>query len=171
MSRSFVAVAVALPLLAVGFGIVRAELTFARTRDFSFEINGFDPRDLFRGQYLQFRLTLEPASDHCTTAADSCCLCLTDQGSGSVPAIDRTTCGEVAGCDAWLDQDVARRAFRYYVSDVSAEELERRLQTAMQRRAARATMAVDASGQAHVRQLFVDGKPIKGRADDSAESK
>jgi uncharacterized membrane-anchored protein len=54
MSRRVTLVAVALPLLAIVLGIVRAERFLGRTRDFVLEIGGYDPRDLLRGHYLQF---------------------------------------------------------------------------------------------------------------------
>lgn len=167
MPRSLVGVAVALPVLAIVLGIARAELTFARTKDFTFEITGYDPRDLLRGHYLQFRLQLDPASvrEECNPAADSCCLCLTQLDGSPMPRIERATCSTAHTCDAWLDAEGVSRSQRFYVSDVAAPELERKLQSAMVRRAAHAVMAVDSKGRAHVRELLVDGEPIKGKSD------
>ena len=169
MPRNLVGIAVALPVLAILLGIARAELTFARTKDFTFEITGYDPRDLLRGQYLQFRLQLDSATERedCSSAADSCCLCLTELAGKPVPQIERATCGTARTCDAWLGLEGVTRPQRFYVSDVAAPELERKLQSAMLRHAAHAVMAVDSKGRAHVRELLVDGEPIKG----SAESK
>jgi hypothetical protein len=165
MSRSHVSIAVVLPVLAIVLGIVRAELTFARTRDFTFEITGYDPRDLLRGHYLQFRLQLDPAAEreYCSPASNSCCLCLTQLDGSPMPRIERATCNTARSCDAWLDAETATRPLRFYVSDVAAPALERKLQNAMLRRAAHAVMALDSKGRAHVRQLLVDGDPIAGK--------
>lgn len=160
MPRNFVWVAVALPVLAIGIGIVRAELTFTRTREFMFEIAGYDPRDLLRGHYLQFRLQLDAATVREPCTADSCCLCLTEQPGSKTPRIERATCETARSCDAWLDQDLASRAFRFYIPDVRARELERKLLDAVQRKAAHARMSVDGKGVAHVRELYVDGEVI-----------
>ena len=46
MSRSRVWFSVALPLLALLVAIVGAERRAARSRDFVFDIEGYDPRDL-----------------------------------------------------------------------------------------------------------------------------
>src|SRR5262245_22959816 len=105
MPRSLVGIAVGLPVLAIVLGIARAELTFARTKDFTFEITGYDPRDLLRGHYLQFRLQLDQATtrEDCNSAAGSCCLCLTQLAGKPVPQIERATCSTARACDAWLD--------------------------------------------------------------------
>jgi hypothetical protein len=168
MPRSWVVLAVGLPLVAILAGIGRAELTFARTRDFTFEITGYDPRDLLRGHYLQFRLQLESATDRerCTSASDSCCLCLTRLGASPMPRIERATCSTARSCDGWLDGEAAARPYRFYVSDVAAPALEQKLQSAMVRRAAHAAMAVDNKGIAHVRELLVDGENISGKVHD-----
>ena len=50
MSRSRVWFAVALPLLALLVAIGGAERRAARSRDFVFDIEGYDPRDLLRGR-------------------------------------------------------------------------------------------------------------------------
>jgi len=165
MSRRFIVVAVVMPLVAIALGIVRAELTFARTRDFTFEINGYDPRDLLRGRYLRFRLQLQPANDRCPTASASCCFCLTQGPDAELVRVERSDCSEAKRCDGWLEPESARRGFRFYVTDTRAAELERQLMDAVVRRAAHARMAVDGNGRAHVRMLLIDGRPITGQAD------
>lgn len=167
MPRSLLGIAVGLPVLAIVLGIARAELTFARTKDFTFEITGYDPRDLLRGHYLQFRLQLEQATERedCSSAADGCCLCLTQLAGKPVPGIERASCTTARTCDAWLEAEGVTRPQRFYVSDVAAPELERKLQSAMVRHAAHAVMAVDSKGRAHVRELLVDGERIQASAE------
>src|SRR5262245_25464140 len=131
MSRRFTMVAVALPLLAIVLGIVRAERFLGRTRDFVFEIGGYDPRDLLRGHYLQFRLMADPLPQREACVDDpqgTCCLCLTRAQPGHVSQVERVTCATArTECDAWLPLGVLARPYRYYVPEESAKELQNRL--------------------------------------------
>jgi uncharacterized membrane-anchored protein len=163
MARRFTALAVVLPLVAIGLGIVRAELFRERARDFVFEIAGYDPRDLLRGHYLQFRLRVEPISERepCDDAASDCCLCLTRTEPDAVPYAERSSCATArASCDGALRTRYLNTPQRYYVPEQDAAELERRLLEAMQHRNAHAVLAIDASGDAQVRELRVDGRPL-----------
>jgi uncharacterized membrane-anchored protein len=165
MSRRYTALAVVLPLLAVGLGIVRAELFRGRARDFVFEIEGYDPRDLLRGHYLQFRLRIEPlpVREPCDDAAADCCLCLTRSDPDAVPYVERATCATArSSCDGALHIRYLNEPQRYYVPEQNAAALEKRLLSAMEHRRAHAVLAIDASGQAQVRELRVDGAPISG---------
>jgi GDYXXLXY protein len=168
MSRRFTALAVVLPLLAVLLGVVRAELFRGRARDFVFEIAGYDPRDLLRGHYLQFRLRIDPlpVREPCDDEAADCCLCLTRSDPDAVPYAERATCATArVSCDGALLIRYLNEPQRYYVPEQSAALLEKRLLSAMEHRRAHAVLAIDASGQAQVRELRVDGEPISGRAE------
>jgi hypothetical protein len=172
VSRRFALVAVSLPLLAIVLGIVRAERFLGRTRDFVFEIGGYDPRDLLRGHYLQFTLRAEPlpVREPCVDEpAGTCCLCVTRTEPDQVSTIERATCSTArAACDAALPLGVLVRPFRYYVPEGRAAELEQRIHDARQRQAARAVVAVGAEGDVQVRELLVDGQPIPGGVDRPA---
>jgi uncharacterized membrane-anchored protein len=159
-------VAVALPLLVIVLGIVRAERFLGRTHDFVFEIGGYDPRDLLRGHYLQFRLTADPLPQREACIDDplgTCCLCLTRAQPGQLSQVERATCATArTECDASLPLGVLAGSFRYYIPEESAKELEKRLLDAMPRRGARAVVAVDPRGEARVRELRIDGVPVPG---------
>ena len=59
MRRRFrLALALALPLVVIAIGIVRGELHLAGARRWTFEVGGYDPRDLLQGRYLAYRLEL-----------------------------------------------------------------------------------------------------------------
>lgn len=163
MSRRLTALAVVLPLLAVGLGIVRAELFRGRARDFVFEIAGYDPRDLLRGHYFQFRLRIEPlpVREPCDDASGDCCLCLTRSDPDAVPYVERSTCATArSSCDGALLIHYLNEPQRYYVPEQNAAALEQRLLSAIEHRRAHAVLAIDASGQAQVRELRVDGETI-----------
>jgi uncharacterized membrane-anchored protein len=162
MSRKYLIVALALPLLAVALGIVRAELFLGHARDFAFEIEGYDPRDLLRGRYLQFRLRVDPISEReaCDDASGACCLCLTRVAPDAIPYAERATCATARTCDAMLQTRYLHEPQRYYVPEQTATLLERRLRDAMQQRRAQAVLAIDPEGQAQVRELRIDGRSI-----------
>ena len=166
MSRRFTLAAVALPLLAIVLGIVRAERFLGRTRDFVFEIGGYDPRDLLRGHYLQFTLRVEPLPQReaCVDEPQgTCCLCVTRAQPGQVSQVERATCTTSrAACDASLPLSVLAQPYRYYVPEEHVKALEERMRDAMRRQGARAVVAVDSRGDARVRELRIDGVPIPG---------
>jgi hypothetical protein len=167
MSRRFTIVALVLPLLAIGLGIVRAELFRGRARDFVFEIEGYDPRDLLRGHYLQFRLRVEPLSvrEACDERSAECCLCLTRSAPDAVPYVERASCATArASCDGALHVRFLNEPQRYYVPEQRARSFEKRLISAMAHRRAHAVLAIDADGQANVRELRIDGQPIEAAA-------
>jgi uncharacterized membrane-anchored protein len=169
MSRKFTLIAVLLPLLAIGLGIARAELFLGSARDFVFEIQGFDPRDLLRGRYLQFRLRVEPlpVREPCADSSGECCLCLTRSAPEAVPYAERASCTTArASCDGVLQMRYLTQPQRYYVPEARAAEFERRLLDAMQQRRAQAVLAVDRRGRASVRELRVDGVRIEGEPVD-----
>jgi hypothetical protein len=167
MSRRFTLFAVVLPLLAVGLGIVRAELFHRSARDYVFEIAGYDPRDLLRGHYLQFRLRVEPLPERepCDASVADCCLCLTRSSADAVPYAERASCvTALASCDGALHTRYLDEPQRYYVPEHEARALEKRLLQAMEHRRAHVVLAIGAHGAAQVRELRIDGEAIPGAA-------
>lgn len=162
MSRRARIVALAIPLLAVVLGIVRAELFLQGAQDFVFEIEGYDPRDLLHGRYLQFRLRVEASEPStCADSEQDCCLCLT-RGADVVSQAPRMRCVDAsARCDASLAVTHVQEPMRYYVPEEHARALEQHLIDAMQRNAARAVLAIDASGNVSVRELRIDGERLQ----------
>jgi hypothetical protein len=153
MPRFFAPLAVALPVLVVIIGIVRAELHFAGARDVTFEIAGYDPRDLLRGRYLQFRLRVEesPALEACK--GPDCCLCLTLRGRETPPLTARASCATAQReCVAVLPTRYVDEQLRYYVPELEAAKHQ----------AAQVVLAIDAEGRAEVRALKLWGREIPG---------
>lgn len=158
MSRSRVLLAVALPLAVVLWGVVSAERRAARAPHLVFEIEGWDPRDLLRGHYLQFRLRVpEPESGECTGLDPDCCLCVSAGDAGATARVERVSCASSPGCDATLPAERASLPLRFYVPEDRAPELERRLLAAAGRGAARADVAISGDGKIQVRGLLLDG--------------
>jgi uncharacterized membrane-anchored protein len=165
MSRNFVRIALALPLLAIGFGIARSEWKLSIARDFTFEIGGYDPRDLLRGRYLQFQLRLQELAtrEACDSVSEQCCLCLTSTTRDQPVLAERSTCTTArAQCDGALSSEYVGKSLRYYVPELQASTLEEQMMNAMQHRAAHAVLSVGKNGRAEVRELRLYGNPIAG---------
>lgn len=88
---------------AVGLGLGRAEEPAMRVA-----IRGYDPRDLLRGNYLEFRLDLE---------GDAECGCLVAGGADPLrPRVEPARCeAPPPACPHFVRG--ARRAYRYYAPE------------------------------------------------------
>jgi hypothetical protein len=167
MRRELVALAVALPVLAIGFAIVRSERQLARSNDFVFAIGGYDPRDLLKGHYLQFRLRVRdvPAREACDSSrGQRCCLCLTRTGRNDPVELTRATCATaIDECDGALGERYLGTSLRYYIPELEAASLDQQLAEAMQHEgAATAVLAIDGPDKVQVRELRLYGVAIAG---------
>lgn len=156
-SRSRVLLAVLLPLAAILAGVVSAERRASRAPHLVFEIEGYDPRDLLRGRYLQFRLRLPaPPADACGDSDPDCCLCATEGEPGGTARVAYVSCAAEPDCDAILPAARAGMPLRFYVPEARAPQVERELLAAAARGAARADVAIAADGTIQVRGLRLD---------------
>jgi uncharacterized membrane-anchored protein len=164
MRRELVILACVVPLLTIVLGIVRAERHLARSRDFTFDLEGYDPRDLLRGHYIQYRIAWheDPRGNDCHDGAEGCCLCLTERGSNLAPQVIRMDCSEGrSACDGVLDTRYLSTLQRYYIPEARADELTQRLARATRTPgAARAVLAIDGRGKPQVKALRIDGKDV-----------
>ena len=72
-------IALLLPLVALVLLIVRAELVLKQGKRWTVAIGGYDPRDLIRGHYLQYRVRWKKdpnSTEACTDRDGDCYLCL-----------------------------------------------------------------------------------------------
>jgi uncharacterized membrane-anchored protein len=166
MSRKWLAISVSLPLLVLVLGIVRAEYHLANARRWSFDVTGYDPRDLLRGHYLDYRLDLheQAALETCDDDfGERCCLCLetTDAtDAGEPPVVRRATC-ELAlrRCDGILRTQHLRELTRYYIPEEHAQALTHVFQDAA--REHKLVLAIDDNGRPQIDALLVDGQRIE----------
>ena len=158
-SRTLIWLALALPLLMIGLAIARAELFLRRAQELSLPIQGYDPRDLLHGHYIQFRLALEPAPDDAACSAETCCLCLTRVPGQMAAHSMRLPCSEVrSACAGSLPLSAAQRSWRFYVPEERAQEIERALRDAHAVGRAFAVLAIEPRGEARVRELVLSGR-------------
>jgi uncharacterized membrane-anchored protein len=156
-ARALLLAAVMLPVLGITLGIARSELHFARSQEWSLPVAGYDPRDLLRGHYIQYRLNL-PTDEggYCSDDAPNCCLCLS---RGEPVSISRLECSLASSCQGMLRTEYLPQLQRYYVPEARAKEAEDKLRSADQGKA-KLVIALDPNGKPQVRELLIEGKPI-----------
>lgn len=117
MSRKVLMVALLLPLLVILLGIAKAEWHLAHARTWAFDITGYDPRDLLRGHYLQYRLVLhesEPLEPCREDLGEACCFCLTATAANAPPKVQRARCERArASCEGLLQTRYLKQLERY----------------------------------------------------------
>jgi uncharacterized membrane-anchored protein len=146
MSGRLTLLAVLVPLLGLAALVGRAEYATRNGPVWKIPIEGFDPRDLLHGQYLQYRYRLrwlgtdtcgaQPYGGH--ELAPGCCLCLT-----------RDT------CEGMLRAETMQPPQRYFVPEDRAQALE----SALRAHEAAIELAVSPSGEPAVRELLLDRRP------------
>jgi uncharacterized membrane-anchored protein len=165
MHAKLLVAAVALPLVAITAGVVRAELHLSHSKEWEFRVAGYDPRDLLEGHYIRLSVALDEGLQRTACSGDqgdSCCLCLTSLGEHTPPRVERATCAVAkAECDGAVREQDLRAIDRYYVPESRAEELTRRFQQAARQQTARLVVAVDAQGIPQVKALVVDGERLE----------
>jgi len=170
MSRKFLALAVVLPLLVLALGILRSERHLSENRRWVFDVTGYDPRDLLRGHYIQYRLVLdegdaaarglEPCMD--SSSDERCCLCLSADVLMGPTTVVRTTCeAAMAQCEGALKTRYLEELQRYYIPEARAEELTTLFQEAAGEHRSKLVVAVDRSGKPQIDTLLVDDIPIE----------
>lgn len=93
-------------------------------------IQGYDPRDLLRGHYLQFRLTIPGPTG--ASNGKAVCACLAENPEdGLRPTLTPAACVPIpdrAACRYFIRNPW--RSFRYYTTEKRALELEKQLRAA-----------------------------------------
>jgi len=165
-------VSVALPLLGLVVMIARAEVALRSGPSFRIPIDGYDPRDLLSGHYLQYRFAFDWQGESTCGAVDgatpveldrSCCICLTSEVDGAqlTPA-RQVRCDETASCDGWLAAAAITPPLRYFVPERHAAGIEDAL------RGRRASLGVTCgpNGQPAIGELFLDGQSWRDVIDE-----
>ncbi len=167
MPRKLLIAAVVLPLFVLGLGIVRAELQLSNGRRWVFDVTGYDPRDLLRGHYLNYRIALHETKplERCDDdSSQRCCLCLQGVASGVPPKVQRASCELAAKrCDGMLQTRYLSQLQRYYIPEADANKLTQRFQDAARQQRTQLLLAIDKSGKPAVAALLVDGQRIASK--------
>jgi hypothetical protein len=142
MSRWLLLAALLLPALWLGAGIAQQERALGQAREWRIPIQGYDPRDPIRGQYIQFRYAWRLEGDPALCERpEGCRLCLAEADGTVVATATAPTPGQAKACAAAVDPRLSqidvRPTFganeppsftsRLFISEASAPELERQL--------------------------------------------
>jgi hypothetical protein len=164
--------AVVVPMLGLLVLVARAEVLLRSGASFRIGIEGFDPRDLLRGHYLQYSFqfdwqgesTCGPVSGGVPGDLDpSCCVCLSaDVDSNTLAQARQVACDQVTGCDGWLQAASLAPPLRYFVPERHAADLEE----ALRGRKAALTVTCGPNGQPAMGELYLDGQPWRDLLDE-----
>lgn len=163
LSRGFVLFAVALPVLCVIFGIVRSASFSASSVRYLFAVEGYDPRDLLRGHYIQYRLRVQTlgAPEACDDAREACCLCFDAKPFDLVSEGYKTRCdAPAAACSARISTRYVDKPLRFYVPEARASEIEARLREVSGQERAQVLFAVGSNGEGVAQELRIDGVSV-----------
>jgi uncharacterized membrane-anchored protein len=165
-------IAVVIPMLGLLVLVARAEVLLRSGTSFRVAIEGYDPRDLLRGHYLQYRFRFDwQGESTCGRVAGgfpdgldpSCCLCLSsDVDSSRLARARQVSCDQVSVCDGWLQGGSVNPPLRYFVPERQASALE----DALRGREAALTVTCGPGGQPAIGDLYLDGQPWREVIDE-----
>lgn len=161
----FLQLAVVLPMLGLLALIARAEVLLRSGESFRIAIEGYDPRDLLHGHYLQYAFAFDWRGEStCGSGAGGlptgltpgCCVCLdADVDANTLAEARQVACDEVSTCDGWLEAAALTPPLRYFVPERYAADLEE----ALRGRAASLAVTCGPGGVPAIGELFLDGRP------------
>jgi hypothetical protein len=164
MSGRLTMLAVLVPVLGLAVLVGRAEHSQRNGPVWTIPIEGYDPRDLLHGQYLQYRYRLRwQGTDTCGVMAHGghepapgCCLCLTrDTADGFDPFVRQVSCEAASQCEGTLHAEAMRPPLRYFVPEERAQDLE----SALRAHDAAIELSVSPTAEPAVRELVLDRRP------------
>lgn len=161
-------VAVLLPLLAYVGSIGLAEAKRRGAPQIEVKIEGYDPRDPFRGQYLQYRISVEDPEAATNPFRTGGMMVGADRiyrnfacAGPKNPRLRAVKMHDGAArpsdCEIDLPADFVYEAHRFYIQQDRGRELE---EAVMNGRAS-VRLRVVSSREVMVEQLLVDGTPIR----------
>lgn len=158
--------AVALPLLAYVGSIGLAEAKRRGAPQIEVKIEGYDPRDLLRGQYLQYRIVADGRADGAMRdgglapwqqgdvyRGHACA----SQKSGRTWSVRVYDGARPAECQLDLPVDFINEAHRYYIQQDRGLKLEE----AVREGRASVELRVVSPREVLVQNLLIDGAPIR----------
>ena len=155
-------IALLLPLVALVLLIVRAELVLKQGKRWTVAIGGYDPRDLIRGHYLQYRVRWKKdpnSTEACTDRDGDCYLCLRrlpgDTGSRPEPLVQWVRGSDKQDCDSAFSVAAEENLHKYFIPEDKGAVLER----AIREKEASLVLAVSASGEVVIKDLLLNDEP------------
>lgn len=165
-------VAVVVPMLGLLVLVARAEVLLRSGASFRVAIQGYDPRDLLHGHFLQYAFGFEWRGESTCGALSgsvpigldaSCCICLTsDVDATALAEARQVACDQVEACDGWLRAGPLAPPLRYFVPERQALQLEE----ALRERSASLSVSCGPGGEPAIGELYLDGRPWREFIED-----
>lgn len=160
MKRVF---AIFFPVLLLAFWVLSLEFEKRSGTEYHLKIEGYDPRDLLSGHYLQFRLTFLPGSECSGADSERTCACFASSADNPkvLEGVEVKNCIQAAEeCPVYIEGSCSRGRFlagleRYYIP----EELAPALSVIPDK--ATALVALNGNGKAAIKGLMVGQETIE----------
>lgn len=164
-----------IPILVLGGLSLLHEYRRSTGTVWTVPITGYDPRDMLRGHYLQYRYEWNLAdADTLACRGADCALC-TDEPERFDPPVRLIHRDEAAACASYIAvsadsfdstgifiADAADNLTRYYVPETEALRLQALLtQTGADAPEFTIGLRVTDSGTAYIEAMYVDGTPLE----------
>lgn len=166
MKNKLIFAAISLPFLILCLLIVRAEYHVSSGEQWMFELQGYDPRDLLRGHYLQFNILYDwdKEKNECSSGTD-CCLCLTKNSdpvkTSVVPKVHKSPCTSARSqCDGYILSSKQNVLNRYYIPEESAKRAESLLIKARAKQQAYLQVSINKKGEPAIVDMILDNQSI-----------
>lgn len=171
MRKAMLILAILLPFIfMVGF-MARSEYQIRHGTLWEIDIQGYDPRDILKGHYIDYRYRwnwdnkkLENFMKRKVSLYEENCLCLEENESSIInPVVYPIECNENVKCKAKLkghlvgnlkDNNFITGIEKFYIAEKKASSLERALRT----KKASIQFRINHQGRAVLVDLFLDGK-------------
>ena len=159
-----------LPFVGVSAMVAQSEVALHVGPGFRIPIRGYDPRDLFYGQYLRYQFDFDwEGQGSCGGSevavgigvnhplAVGCCLCLTrGSADGNNPKVRQIRCDDAEPtCDGLIRTSDIAPPLRYFIPEDRAQELE----NAMRTRRPSIALTLPRQGKPAIKELYLDDRP------------
>ncbi|MEZ4287912.1 MAG: GDYXXLXY domain-containing protein [Polyangiales bacterium] len=166
--QGWLAFALVLPLAVIGISVFQYERMLQDGTVWEFAIDGYDPRDLLRGHYLEFRIATNHLDDNdelrskmdSGSGVSNNCFCLRRSDDKTI-ATDMGCSSAKQECDAFVKRDLLDEINRYYIAEARVDEFEKLLQDAARENRATIAVRIDNEGTPTIESLLIDGTPIE----------
>ena len=161
MKNKLVLIAVAIPFVVLCLLIARAEYHIHNGDQWSFELQGYDPRDLLRGHYLRLNVSYDMDSKkNSCTSSEECCLCLS-KTEERVPRVHEASCSVAkTQCDGFMLSSYRNSMSRYYIPEADAKRAETILADARANRTAFLTVSINGKGEPAIVDIIIDDQSL-----------
>lgn len=151
------ALALILPIAVLAALIGRAEMVVQTGTEWAVRIRGYDPRDLLRGQYLQYNIDWKMEGNSCKDSA--CCYCLWNSDPSQPvppePSVSIVDCADRAPCTSYFPVARAESLRRYFIPEGEGPRLEQEIR----KHEAMLLLRVSSRGKVVITDLLLDRKP------------